>query len=288
MRVIIYSVILCFAALNFANAQDIVYQTFKDTRIINTNSVETLQKGKLDFRVSHRFGDLAGDVGGWPTFYGLESASDVGIGFDYGLTDKFMVGIHRTKGSSDLRQNVSLTSKVKIMQQTVDDSPFNISVFGMATMSTMQGSSTEGVLNFFEKTAHRISYHAQVLLAKKFSSRFSGQLGVGWTYRNLVPSTDKNDLPNVSLAVKYNFSKSFGIILDANRSFSDIRTSENGYYMPIGFGFEWETGGGHVFQMNFTNATGLAETDYLPYTTSSWGDGQFRFGFTISRQFTLR
>jgi len=288
MRAVIFSGILCFAMLTTLQSQEVVYQTFKDTRIINTNSVETLRKGKLDFRVSHRFGDFAGDVGGWPTFYGLESASDVGIGFDYGLTDKFMVGIHRTKGSSDLRQNVSLTSKIKIMQQKAENSPFSLAVFGMATMSTMQGSSSEGVLNFFAKTAHRISYHAQVMLAKKLSDRFSGQIGVGWTYRNLVPSTDKNDLPNASLALKYNFSKAFGIILDANMPFSDIRTTENGYYMPIGIGFEWETGGGHVFQMNFTNATGLAETDYLPYTTSSWGDGQYRLGFTISRQFTIR
>ena len=59
------------------------------------------------------------------------------------------------------------------------------------------------------------------------------------------------------------------------------------FHFPLGFGLEWETGGGHVFQMNFTNATGLVETDYIPYTTTSWLDGEYRFGFTIARKFRL-
>lgn len=285
---IFYSIITVFFLINTCIAQDYAHQIFKDTRVINTNSVETLRKGKLDFRVAHRFGDLAGDAGGWPTFYGLETAADVSIGFDYGISDKFMVGIHRTKGSSDLTQNVSLTGKYNIVRQSAEGNPFSITVFTMGTVSTAQGSSTEGVLNFFAKPAHRVSYHSQVFLARKFSDRFSAQIGAGWTYRNLVPSGDTNDLASASLVAKYNFSKSFGIIFDMNVIFSESRTPENGFFLPIGVGFEWETGGGHVFQINFTNATGLAETDYLPYTTSSWSDGGFRLGFTIARQFTLK
>ena len=281
--------IIAFICISvFGHAQEIVYNTFKDTRVINTPSTKTLKKGKLDFRVSHRFGDLAGNAGGWQTFFGLESASDVGIGFDYGINDRFMIGIARTKGSSDLKQNVHLSTKINIMQQKEVRSPFSLSVYGLASYSTMQGSTNEGVLTFFAKSAHRISYHLQLLLSKKVTDRFSFQFGAAWTYRNLVPSTDKNDLPSLSGVLKYQFSKSFGIIIDVNTPFSEIRTAENGYHFPIGVGFEWETGGGHVFQMNFTNATGLAETDYIPYTTTSWADGEFRFGFTISRQFTLR
>ena len=64
-----------------------VYRTFKDTRVVNVHSVETLPARKLDVRISHRFGDLLGDNGGWPTFYGLETAEEVGIGCDYGLSD---------------------------------------------------------------------------------------------------------------------------------------------------------------------------------------------------------
>ena len=106
---------ICTIFILSVDAQEAIHQTFKDTRVINTPSTETLGKGKLDFRVAHRFGDIAGPAGGWTTLYGLETAADVGIGFDYGLSNNFMIGISRTKGSGDLRQNVHLSSKIKIM-----------------------------------------------------------------------------------------------------------------------------------------------------------------------------
>ena len=268
--------------------QEAVYQTFKDTRVINTPSTETLDRGKLDFRVGHRFGDIAGPAGGWQSFYGLETATDVGIGFDYGVTDNLMIGISRTKGSSDLRQNVNLSTKIKIMEQQMDGNPFNLAVFGLGSISTMPKSDEENRINSFEKFAHRVYYHMQILLSRKVSERFSFQIGAAWTYRNLVATFDQNDLASVSLVLKYQMSKSFGIILDGNMPFSSLRTTENGYYLPLGVGLEWETGGGHVFQINFTNATGLMETDYLPNTRSNWADGGYRLGFTIARQFTLR
>jgi len=280
---------ICFLlTIGYVSGQEVIHQTFKDTRIINTHSTETLQKRKLDFRVAHRFGDLAGVAGGWQTFYGLENASDVGIGFDYGLTDNTMIGIHRTKGSSDLRQNVHGLMKIRLMRQEKGgNKPFSLAVLGMGSFSTMPGSSSEGVITNFAKTAHRMSYHVQVFLAKKFGEKISMQVGGAWTYRNLVPSTDQNDLASISGAFKYQMNRSFGIIIDANFPFSSIRNSDAGYYAPIGIGLEWETGGGHIFQLNFTNATGLAETDYLPNTRSNWGDGQYRLGFTIARQFNM-
>ena len=56
--------------------------------------------------------------------------------------------------------------------------------------------------------------------------------------------------------------------------------------MPVGFGLEFDTGG-HVFQLNLTNAKGLSAADYIPYTNTKWSDGEFRLGFTISRLFNL-
>lgn len=264
------------------SAQEKVHQTFKDTRIINTHSVETLRKGILDFRISHRFGDVAGAAGGWPTFYGLENASDILTGLEYGVTDNLMVGISRTKGSGPLRQNLNGLFKYRVMRQDVGGSnPFSVAFVGTASYSTMQAST------LIEKSVHRLSYNLQVLLGRKMGERMAFQVGAAWTYRNNVLSNDKNDLPSVSAAFKYQFSKVFGLIIDANLPISELRNSENGYYYPIGIGFEWETGGGHVFQINLTNATGILETDYLPYTRTNWADGEYRIGFTISRHFKL-
>lgn len=264
-----------------------VYQTFKDTRVINAHSVETLKAGMLDFRIGHRFGDIAGAGGGWQTFWGLEEASDVLIGFEYGLSDKFMIGINRSKGSGPLRQNVNGLAKVRISTQEKGGLPMSIAVLGMMSGSTMSKSQSESDLNFFERGAHRFSYHGEFMVARKFSNYLSLQVSGAWTYRNIVPNGDKNDIVSAGLTSRIQMNKSLALILDGRFVFSELRTSENGFYAPIGIGLEWETGGGHVFQINLTNATGLVETDYIPYTQSNWLDGEYRIGFTIGRQFRI-
>ncbi len=264
-----------------------VYQTFKDTRIINTPSVETTPHRKLDLRIGHRFGDLAGASGGWESFYGLEQATDVLFGLHYGVTDDLDIGLHRTKGGGPLRQLVSLSAKYRIMAQMDDNSkPLSMVFYGLASASTMRKSQNPEALNNFGQFSHRMSYHASLLLGRKLSEHFSLQFGIGYLHRNLVPFNDENSLISASVATRIQLTKVFGIIADFTLPFSDLRTTSNGYYPPVGIGLEIETGG-HVFQVNFTNATGIMETDYIPYTTSNWGDGEFRLGFTISRLFNL-
>jgi hypothetical protein len=70
-------------------------QTFKGTRIINGQSVETKAKGALEFLFSHRFGKINS---GAYTLWGLDDAF-VRLGFEYGLTDRLGVGIGQTKHS---------------------------------------------------------------------------------------------------------------------------------------------------------------------------------------------
>ncbi len=277
---------LCFGLS--LGAQDFTYQTFKDYRIINTHSVETLTKRKLDIRIGHRFGDLIGDGGGWSTFYGLETAQDVMIGAAYGITNNITVGLDRTKGSGPLSRLVNGTLKYRILHQKTDDSmPFTLTFVGITSVSTMdRDEENPESLNHFDKTAHRFIYTAQLLLARKFSDAFSLQLIPSYTHRNVVSFDDENGIISLGVATRIQINKVFGIIADATFPFSELRTSDNGFYPPIGIGLEIETGG-HIFQINFTNATGISETDYIPNTRSNWGDRQFRLGFTISRTFNL-
>ena len=78
---ILFSCLFFLPSIQYA--QEYVRRTFKDTRVINTHTVETIQARKLDIRIGHRFGDLQG---GWQSFYGLESAQDILMGADYGLS----------------------------------------------------------------------------------------------------------------------------------------------------------------------------------------------------------
>src|SRR5690348_9132053 len=60
---------------------------FYSQRIINMNTVEVLNKGIMEFRVTHNFDDIAGKDGGIKKFFGLDAATDVKIGFQIGLSD---------------------------------------------------------------------------------------------------------------------------------------------------------------------------------------------------------
>ena len=281
------SIALIFIA-NLLFSQNFTYQTFKDTRVINTHTVETLAKRKLDVRIAHRFGDLAGSNGGWETFFGLENAADIMIGVEYGVSDNLTIGLNRTKGAGPLKRLINTSLKYRLLRQKNDDSmPISMTAYGLWSISTMkQDTSNSEVLNNFPEFSHRFMYTAQLLIARKFSNGFSFQVIPSYTHRNLVPFNDSNHLFSLGFAMRIQITKVFGIIADATFPFSDLRTTENGYYPPVGIGLEIDTGG-HVFQIIFTNAEGIAETDYIPNTTTSWADGEFRLGFTISRTFNL-
>lgn len=274
------------------------FPVFKDTRIINTHSVEVLPKHKMDIRIAHRFGDIAGPAGGFQTLFGLENASDVVIGGEYGATNHLTLGVYRAKGAgvtvqgtAGLRQLLNGVTKLAIVKQGNEEnssnSPFSMTLLGVVTLSTTKRNpESPDALQSFPKFSHRLVYHGQLLLARAYSDRFSMQIAPGYTYRNLTPFEDQNGIFSLAVAGKIQLSKVYGLILDSNFPIAAGRGANSGYYPAIGAGLEIDTGG-HVFQINLTNATGIMEADYIPYTTSNWLDGEFRMGFTVRRWFNL-
>jgi hypothetical protein len=190
-----------------------------------------------------------------------------------------------------LGQLLTGSLKYSVLQQQTGGSPVSLAVVGFGTVSASKKSSDPSSLNYFEKFSHRAIYHAALLGARKFGNRLSVQLSAGYTHRNVVPSGEANGIVNAGLAARLQITKALGIIgdftLPLNGNQSPFESGGNrSYYSPLGIGFEFETGG-HVFQVNLTNSKGIMPTDYIPYTVSNWLDGQYRFGFTISRIFNL-
>lgn len=297
-------IVFTICALVIANAlwaQDYIGDTFKDRRIINVQSVEVLPKRKLDVRIVHRFGDLAGNAGGFQSFFGLENIGDVAIGAEYGLTNKLNIGLYRTKGagfySSDnpatsgtagLRQLLNGFLKYQILKQNEENgSPVTLTLLGMTALSTAKSvDNNPSALNSFEAFTDRMAGSFQVLIGHRFSDAFSVQLTPAYTHRNVVAADDVNGLFSLGIAGRIQMTKTVGLLWDITSPISDTRSSAKGYAPSVGVGFEFDTGG-HIFQVNFTNSKAIAETDYIPYTTSKWGEGEFRLGFTISRLFNL-
>lgn len=257
-----------------------VFATFKTTRIVNSHSIETVKKKALDFRVTHHFGDIAGEAGGVHTLYGMDQSADIRIAFEYGINNQLTLGLGRSKISELLDGYV----KYRLLEQTQDNKmPVSTTLLVNAGLTPQKN-----VNGAYDNAAHRLSYTYQILIARKFNQNFSLQLMPSFLHRNYVfEPTDTNDLLSIGVGGRLKLTQRFAILADYFYTFSEFRRENNDLYKtPLGLGVEIETGG-HVFHMFFTNNAGITENIFIPTTTSSWAKGEFKFGFTISRTFGL-
>jgi len=252
-----------------------------DRKIINSYTTALLPKGKLEFRVAHRFGDLND---GWKTFYGIESATDINIGFEYGITDKVSFGIDRTRGFGPLIKNINLTAKLKILN-TDQKNPFDWMLFLSNSISTMKKSDDPEAINFFRKYMHRISTTVGSVISSDTNKRFVGQFTAGLTHRNLVKNGDINDIPFVGLAAKAKISRITYLTGEFTLPFHKDRINQEIYQPIFGLGIEFDTNGGHFYQLFLTNSRSIQINDMIPYHTAKVDDGEIRIGFELTRIF---
>ncbi|MCR8559996.1 hypothetical protein KXD93_20255 [Mucilaginibacter sp. BJC16-A38] len=248
----------------------------KSSRYVLSQSTETIKKNNLNFLVIHRFGDFAGKQGGGRLYYGLDDVADVYIGFEYGISDNLNIDI----GRSTIGGLADLELKYAALHQSNDGSPFAVTLIG-ETGFRPYGAN-------FTKTTDRFSYFGQAIIAHSFSPGNALQIAPSFVRNNTpIPFEPGNDLDFFALSstLRLKLTKHSGFIIDYAHSFSSYQhTKGNGFSDPLGFGYEVETGG-HVFTINVTNARAVNEITYLSSTQSSYGRGQYRLGFTISRMF---
>ncbi|MDI1354244.1 MAG: DUF5777 family beta-barrel protein [bacterium] len=263
-----------------------VMATFKTTKLVNLQTTEQVKRGELDFRITHRFDDIGSSAGGIKTLYGFDNVTDIRLGFDYGLNDKWTIGFGRSKGAYVRKQILDFNTKIKILQQKTNNSiPFSASLYMASEISTMASSSDTMSTAYFNKSPwHRINYVSQLLLARKFGDRLSIELAPTLIHRNLVNYTENNTTFALGFGFRYKFTKRLGIICDYFYSFDKTKVPSNGYYAALGIGIEIETGG-HVFHLLFSNNKGVLESQYITENKDNWLVGQVRFGFNISRVF---
>lgn len=271
-----------------------VSATFKSTKLINGHSNETIYKNELDFKVDHRFGDIAGNNGGIKQFFGLDNSTDIRIGFEYGITDRLSVGLARAKGATAVRQLYEGSLKYRLLEQTIDDYiPVAITLFASNTLTGVQASTNPSDATAYGNFRDRQNYVSQIILARKFNSSFSFSITPSYVHRNFTAFRDQNDLFAIGAGGRLKLSKRMALVVDyfmpfRNKSDKAYLEQNSGvkFYNPLGAGLEIETGG-HIFHLNFTNATAIEEMQFIPQTTSSWLKGQYRWGFSISRRFSF-
>lgn len=271
-------------------------KVFHSQKIINTKTVEVLNKGITEFNVSHSFGDIAGDAGGIKRFYGLDNASDIRIGFQTGLSDKLNLVTARTRGGGLIQNQWELGFKYQFLKQLENDSknPVSMTLYVNNVLSTQKSSSLSNQENSFDNFGDRMSQVVQLMIARKFGP-LSFQLNPLYLHTNYVIPGDDKGIFAMGGALRLPLSKKIIFLADyfhpfRSQSSKDFFAAPSQgklkFYDPLGIGFEILTEG-HVFHLNFTNSTELLENRFIRRTVTNWGDGEFRWAFTISRNFIL-
>lgn len=266
---------------------------FASPKLINANTVELVPRRVLEFKVTHNFGDIGGDNGGIKNFFGLDNATDVRIGFQYGLGNRINLIGARSKGASIIQQQYELGIKYRFMQQTKDNThPVSIALFANNVVSTMKANALPGLESSFKDFSDRNSQTVQLLIARRFGN-LSLQIHPALVHRDLVIPGDDKSIVALGGAFRLPLKGVFSLLFDYSHSFrsqssTDLFKTQNiRFYDAMGIGVEILTEG-HSFHLNFTNATEILENRYIPRTITSWSKGQFRWGFTIARDFRFR
>ena len=229
---------------------------FKSTRVINAHSVEMLSKRNLDFRILHRFGFVSDGI---KQLFGLDAAS-MRMSFDYGITNNLTVGI----GRSTFRKELDGFIKTRLLQQTkgAKEIPFSVIVAAGYTVHT-----EEYVDGKKPTVADRSAYYVQLVAGRKFNSKFSLQLSPIFVHTNIpFVITDERKIFAMGGGARYKVSKRTALTLDYHHPFGKLADN---YTDPLSIGVDIETGG-HVFQLHFSNATGMNERAYITQTTGNF------------------
>jgi len=254
---------------------DYAAYAFKSPRVINSHSLEMLHAGALDFRILHRFGRL--DQGVYDVF-GLDNAS-IRLSFDYGITSNLTVGFGRTNQKKEIDAFV----KYRLLRQSTGAKVMPV------TVTWVSGITRNGLKNPYPgesiSGSDRLAYYHQAIVGRKFSDHFTLQLAPTVVHRNLTSgSLDPNTIYALEMGMRYKLTQRVAILLDYVHSFN--RFPNLVVRNPLSVGVDIETGG-HVFQLHFTNSTGMNERAFITEANGSWLKGEIQFGFNLSRVFQI-
>lgn len=255
-----------------------IENAFKSHRVINSQSLEMLAPGALDFRILHRFGNVSE---GYNQFWGLDQAS-MRIGFDYGISKSLMLGV----GRSTLNKEYDGFAKYRILWQSEGKKAMPISLI------IIGGMTINGEKNPFDGTdvsntlTHRNAYYTQIVIGRKFNSKWTAQIAPIFLHQNVVANTlTPNNLYALELGGRYKFTNRVAFVWDYTVIFN--RFPAKTFSNPLSLGVDIDTGG-HVFQIHFTNAIGMNERALLTSENSDWFRGGFKLGFNLSRVFQIK
>ena len=256
--------------------KEVASAAFKGLQICNMQSTKLPAQGEFYFLVTHRFGDLKNGIN---NFFGLDNAFTK-LGGIYGATDWLSLSVSR----HTYQKTFEFAIKYRLANQQIDGFP--VTIVGYNTMDINSELNTDLYPGL--KFNNRLAFTTQLLVSRKFSNSFSAELAGIFVHKNLYDALyEQKDVYLVGAGTRYKIAKRLSLNLDYAVRVNLPEETQSIYQNPLTLGLDIETGG-HVFQLHMTNSTGMTERTFINETTGEWGKGNIRFGFNVSRVFTVR
>jgi hypothetical protein len=282
--------------------RNIATATFKSTRIINMNSVEMTGVGNLEFMVIHHFGNIWDDTKGSSNFARLfgfngSSASTL-INFDYAPASWLNVGVMFTGNA-----NIEGFGKIKLLRQQTGIKNMPISLVWLTNISVNADKTVPSPNGLWWNKA---SFFNQLLIAKKFSEKFSLQLMPSVVHFNIAEpyvvadnivkyeTTASHETYSLGIGGRYKIAAKKAVSFEYTRQLNNYKdqvdaTASIVSYNPnlISLGYDWDTGG-HIFQFFITNSTYASNIPQLTTNPTKNTFGQWSIGFNLNRSYSIK
>ncbi len=258
---------------------------FPFTNLINAKTTHIMQPKGFGLTIQHRFGVTKFDKSFITNFMGLDLAANMRFAFEIPISKKLMVEIGRTRYG----KFYDIGAKYLVIQQTKNNkTPFSLAVYENVAVTTKKTpvysdkAIFENGIPFEYKFYHRLYYDTQLIISRKFSNKFSGQIAGELIWRNLAPASVKPKEENYVFAMPISFRYKIGLT-----SAIDFEIMPNTHHktMPISLGYEIASSGNHVFQITITNSDRILSQNIFTQSTAKCGKDGFMLGFNLTRYF---
>ncbi len=267
-----------------------VTEMFGSGILIDEQTSVIPNKKTLELLIQHRFGLIKNN--GASDLWGIYAPSaNTRMGLNYTITDNLLVGYGIT------RKNMYSDFQVKynVINQTRKNTiPVTVTLYGNMAIDGRNKSVFESATkDSTYKFANRMSYFAQVLVSRKFNDWFSLGINGSFTHYNSVPADTANikgmnhDVIGVGLIGRIKFSPQSSIVFHYSIPLEIKSMNENTFTTNVpksnfGIGYRVATAT-HSFEIFITTSNGIISQDNYLWNQSDWTDGEFRFGFNITR-----
>ena len=281
--------LLCLGGISAVFAQETapekdlrpVKNLFDGIWLIDNQTALVPIKGTFEFDILHRFGPMQNGI---EDLFGLYATSNIRLGFVYVPIERLQLGFGLTKTNITWDFN----AKYALLRQArLGGSPIAITYFVNLAVDTRDKE-----IGRFVNSSDRYSYFHQLMVARKFSDKFSAQVAGSISHFNAVEGylTDNNEVEGklkndhfaVAVSGKYSLTYSLNLIANFDLPITDHNLASSTPEPNISFGIELLTSS-HQFQIfcgNFYNITPQRNNVFNQY---NFGDGDILLGFNITR-----